>query len=82
MDASNEMPNRRYLAWCLIGPVAIAKLSSFRTSNLPPSKEAGKADCGRANPMGAYEQKAHSLNGQPFTESCLVPARPGEGVPR
>jgi len=50
-----------YLAWRLIGPVATAKLFSFRTSNLPPSKEGGQGDCGRANPMDAYEQKAVSL---------------------
>jgi len=43
------MPNRRYLAWRLISPAATAKLFSFRTSNLPPSKEGGEGDCDRAN---------------------------------
>ena len=71
------MPNRRYLAWRLTSPVAIAKLFSFRTSNLPPLKEGGKADCGRANPMGVYEQKVVSLKRQPFIQPCLLPARPG-----
>jgi hypothetical protein len=52
------MTNRRYLAWRLIDPAAEAKLFSLRTSNLPPSKEGGEEDCGRANQMDAYEQKA------------------------
>jgi hypothetical protein len=34
------MSNRHYLAWRLISALAIAKLLSFRTSNLPGSKEA------------------------------------------
>jgi len=76
-DASNAMPNRRYLAWRLLSPVAIAKLFSNRESNLPPSKEGGEGDCGRANQMDAYEQKAVSLRRQPFIQPCLVPARPG-----
>ena len=46
--ASNDMPNRRYLAWRLIDPAAEAKLFVFRTSNLPPSKEGGEGDCGHA----------------------------------
>ena len=59
--ASNNMPNHRYLAWRLIGPAATAKPFSNRTSNLPPSKESGQGDCGRANQMDAYKQKAVSL---------------------
>jgi len=65
------MPNRRYLAWRLISPVAIAKLFIFRTNNLPPSKEGGEGDCGRANQMDAYEQKAVSLRRQPYLKSIL-----------
>jgi hypothetical protein len=76
-DASNDMPNRRYLAWRLISSAAIAKLFTFGTSNLPASKEGGQADCGRANQMDAYEQKVVSLKRLPFLHLCLVPARPG-----
>jgi hypothetical protein len=76
-DASNDMPNRCYLAWRLISLVAIVKLLSFRTSNLPASKEDGQGDCGRANQMDAYEQKVVSLKRLPFIHPCLVPARPG-----
>jgi len=36
------------LAWRLTDPAAEAKLFVFRTSNLPPSKEGGEGDCGRA----------------------------------
>jgi len=71
------MPNRRYLAWRLISPAAIAKPFSFRTSNLPPSEEAKEGDCppqADANPMDAYEQKGVLLRRQPFIEACLVPA--------
>jgi len=71
------MPNRRFLAWRLIGPVAIAKLFIFRTSNLPPSKEGGEGDCVRANKLDVYEQKAVSFRRQPFNPPSLVPARPG-----
>jgi hypothetical protein len=76
-DASNDMPNRRYLAWRLISPVATAKLFSLRTSNLPPSKEGGEGDCGRTNKLDAYQQKLVSSRRQPLSEPCLVPARPG-----
>ena len=91
-DVSNDMPNRcyacqssgllpekrisQYLAWRLVSPVAIAKLFTFGTSNLPPSKEAGKPDCGPANPMDAHEQKAASFKRQPFIGPCLVPVCP------
>jgi len=71
------MPNRRYLAWRLISPAAIAKLFIFSSSNLPPSKEGGQGDCGRANKLDAYEQKAVSFRRQPFNPSSLVPASPG-----
>jgi len=36
------------LAWCLTDLAAEAELFVFRTSNLPPSKEGGQGDCGRA----------------------------------
>jgi len=78
-DTSNGMPNRCYLVWFLTSPVAIAKLLSCRASNLPPSKEGGKADCppqADANQMDSYDPKAVSLTRQPFIEPCLVPARP------
>ncbi len=65
-DASNDMSNRRYLAWRLISPAAVAKLFNFRTSNLPPSKEGGQGDCDGANQVEVYEQKAVSLRRQPF----------------
>jgi len=65
------------LATALIGPAAAAKPFSFRTSNLPPSKEGGQGDCGRANKMDVYEQKVVSLRLQPFIQPSLVPARQG-----
>ena len=71
-DASNDMPNRRYLAWRLIGPAAVAKLFNFRTSNLPPSKEGGKGDCGRANPMDVDDHKVVTLKWQLVIELCVV----------
>jgi len=71
------MTNRRYLAWRLIDPAAEAKLFVFRTNNLPPSKEGGQGDCGRANQMDAYDHKAVSLRRQRFIQPSLVPARPG-----
>jgi hypothetical protein len=71
------MTNRRYLAWRLIDPAAAAKPFSFSSSNLPPSKEGGQGDCGRANKMDAYEQKSVSFRRQPFIQTSLVPARPG-----
>jgi len=49
---------------------------SFSSSNLPPSKEGGEGDCGRANKFDAYEQKAVSFRRQPFNPPSLVPARP------
>jgi len=61
----------------LTGPAAAAKPFSFRTSNLPPSKEGGQGDCGRANKMDAYEQKAVSFRRQPFIKTSLVPATLG-----
>jgi hypothetical protein len=76
-DASNEMPHRRYLAWCLISSAAIVKLFTFGTSNLPASKEDGQGDCGRANQTDAYEQKVVSLRSLPFSQPCLVAATPG-----
>jgi hypothetical protein len=71
------MPNRRHLAWRSISPAALAKLFSFRTSNLPPSKEGGQGDCDGANQMAAYEQKPVSLKRQPLIQTCFVPATPG-----
>jgi len=74
------MPNRRYLASRLISPAAKAKLFSFRTSNLPPSKEGGQGDCppqADANKTVPYEQKVPSVRHQPFIQPSLVPARPG-----
>jgi len=65
------------LATALIGPAAAAKPFSFSSSNLPPSKEGGEGDCGRANKLDAYEQKAVSFRRQPFIPPSLVPARPG-----
>jgi len=72
------MPNRRCLAWRLSGSVAIAKLLSFRASNLPPWKEGGQGDCppqADANPMEVYEQKVVSLKRQPFVQPCLSDAQ-------
>ena len=71
------MPNRRYLAWRLISSAAVAKPFTFRTSNLPLSKEGGQGDCGRVNEMDGYEHKAVSLRRQRFIQPSLVPARPG-----
>jgi hypothetical protein len=71
--ASNDMPNRWYLAWLLIGPAAIAKLFTFPAGNLPPSKEGREGDCGCANPMDAYEQTEVSSKRQPLIELFLVP---------
>ena len=59
--ASNDMPNRRYLAWRLISASATAKLFSFGTSNLPPSKEGGQGDCDGANQMELHEQNVVAL---------------------
>jgi len=64
------------LATALIGPAATMKPFSFSSSNLPPSKEGGEGDCGRANKFDAYEQKAVSFRRQPFNPPSLVPARP------
>jgi len=71
------MPNRRYLAWRLIDPVAEAKLFSNRESNLPPSKEGGQGDCGHVNREDVQQPKAVLLRRQPFVFPCLVPATPG-----
>jgi hypothetical protein len=43
--AIDNMPNRRDLASRLTGPVVIAKLFSFRASNLALSKETGQKGC-------------------------------------
>ena len=64
------------MATALIGPAAAAKPFSFSSSNLPPSKEGGEGDCGRANKLDAYEQKAVSFRRQPFIKPSLVPACP------
>ena len=55
-------------------------LQSYRTSNLPPSKEGGEGDCGRADKMDAYEQKAVLLRRQPFIQPALAAATPGYGL--
>lgn len=57
-----------------------AKLFGFRTSNLPPSKESGQADCGPPNPMEVYERRVVSLKRQSFIQPRLVPARQPYGL--
>jgi hypothetical protein len=58
-DASNDVPNRRYLARRLIGSAAMAKLFAF--ANLPPSMRGWEGDCGGLNQRVAYERKVVSL---------------------
>jgi len=76
-DASNDVPHRRYLARLLNSSAAIAKFFAFGTSNLPPSKEGGQGDCGRANQTDACEERMVSLGRQPFIRPCLIPVRLG-----
>jgi len=49
----------------------------FQNKQSPSLEEGGEGDCGRANKMDAYEQKAVSLRRQLFIPPFLVPARPG-----
>jgi len=70
------VPNRLVFGGSFDRPAA-AKLLGFRTSNLPPSKEGGEGDCGRANKTVPYEQKVPSVRHQPFIQPSLVPATPG-----
>jgi hypothetical protein len=86
-NPSNDMPNGCYLAWRLISPVATAKLFSFKTSNLPPSKEAGQGDCGPPNQMDTYGQKVLPSGVSLFVgcglpHHCLICALSGHNTTR
>ena len=66
--AANDMPNS-YLAWRLLGPVGMAKLLDFRTSNPPPSTEGGEGDCGRSRSTDVDEALGYSCQA---TASSLI----------
>ena len=61
--ASNDMPNHFLFGVAFDDPALEAKLFVFTTGNLPPLKEAGQADCGRANQTHDYESE------DPFVEA-------------
>jgi hypothetical protein len=70
------MPNRFLFGVAFDRPVNRGKAFCFQLKQSPSLEEGGQGDCGRANKMDAYEQKAVSLRPQPFIPSSLVPARP------
>jgi len=71
------VPNRLLFGDSFDRPASSSEASCFQNKQSPSLEEGGQGDCGRANKMDAYQQKALSLRRQPFIQRSLVPARPG-----
>ena len=71
------MPNSVLFGVAFDRPGSRGKALCFQNKQSPSLEEGGEGDCGRANKMNAYEQKAVSLRRQPFIQTSLVPATPG-----
>jgi len=70
------VPNRLLFGDSFDRPGSSSEAICFQNKQSPSLEEGGQGDCGRANKMDAYEQKAVSLRRQPFIQPSLVPARP------
>ena len=58
-------------------PHSDSESSLFQNKQSASLEGKWEADCGRPNPMDAYEQKVVALRHQPLIQPSLVPVRPG-----
>ncbi len=64
--ASKMVPNRLLFGDSFDRPGSRGEAFCFQNKQSPSLEEGGQGDCGRANEMDAYEQKAVSLRRQRF----------------